>query len=128
MALMLRRGIQTTADHYPLVGYTFFGSDSATLVFEDSSMTTAALSARTWMFGPSVTKAEADGCPPEKVLGRKIARVLFRELGRPTSLKQVSVVVRGAVGLARWSYEHMYYYPDQLSGRWAGDSILCRSD
>ena len=84
-------------------------------------MTGAALQAHTWMFGPAVTAAEADSCPPEKVLGRKIARVLFRALNRPAAIQQIVVAVHGAIGKDRWTGESMYYYREQLEGRWAGD-------
>lgn len=76
-----------------------------------------------WMFGPAVTAAEADSCPPEKVLGRKIARVLFRFLDRPAAMQQIVVAVHGTNGKDRWTVEDMYYYREQLEGRWAGDLI-----
>ena len=123
MDSQLRAALQAKAGSYPLVGYAFFGRDSVLLVFEDSAMTGAALNAHTWMFGPAVTAAEADSCPPEKVLGRKIARVLFRFLDRPAAMQQIVVAVHGTNGKDRWTVEDMYYYREQLEGRWAGDLI-----
>ena len=119
----LRGAVQAKAKGYPFVGFAFFGGDSALLVFEDSTLTTPALRAKTWMWGPPVTAAEADSCPPEKVLGRQIARSLFRALGQPAGLQQIVVAVRGTLGLDRWSVESMYYFPAQLTGRWAGDPL-----
>jgi hypothetical protein len=121
MKAPLRSAIEAKAKGYRFVGFAFFGSDSALLVFEDSTLTTPALRANTWMWGPPVSVAEADGCPPEKVLGRQIARALFRALGRPTGLQQIMVAVHGTLGLDQRSAESMYYYPEQLTGRWAGD-------
>ena len=118
----LRAALQARAGHYPLVEITLFPHDSALLVFEDSSYTGKAVAARTWMFGPPVTEAEADSCPPEKVLGRQIARLLWRRGGKEADLKTVVVRVRGVSGLDRYSHTDMYYYPSQLEGRWAGDS------
>ena len=118
----LRAALQERAGHYPLVEIILFPNDSALLVFEDSSYTGKAVATRTWMFGPPVTEAEADSCPPEKVLGRQIARVLWRRGGKEADLKTVIVRVRGVSGLDRYSHTDMYYYPSQLEGRWAGDT------
>ena len=118
----LRAALQARAGHYPLVEIILFPHDSALLVFEDSSYTGKAVVGRTWMFGPPVTEAEADRCPPEKVLGRQIARVFWRLGGKEADLKAVVVRVRGVSGLDRYSHTDMYYYPSQLEGRWAGDS------
>ena len=118
----LRAALQARAGHYPLVEIILFPHDSALLVFEDSSYTGKAAAAGTWMFGPPVTEAEADRCPPEKVLGRQIARVLWRLGGKEADLKTVVIRVRGVSGLDRFSHTDMYYGPSQLEGRWAGDS------
>ena len=118
----LRAALQARAGHYPLVEVILLPHDSALLVFEDSSYTGKAVAARTWMFGPPVTEAEADRCPPEKVLGRQIARVLWRLGGKEADLKTVVVRVRGVSGLDRFSHTDMYYNPSQLEGQWAGDS------
>ena len=117
----LRDSIIAKARPYPFLGYRLFGSDSALLVFEDSTLTTAATRASAWMFGPPVTAAEADSCPPEKVLGRRIARVFWRGLGRPAELQTLVVAVRGTKGIDRWTVITMYYYKPQLVGQWAGD-------
>lgn len=92
-------------------------------MFEDSSYTVAAARAGKWMFGSAVTVAEADGCPPEKVLGRKIARVLWHSMGKPQDLQFITIAVRGSTGLDRWSNTTMYYHRSQLDGPWVGDSI-----
>jgi hypothetical protein len=113
--------LQARAGHYPLVELKIFLHDSAVLVFEDSSYTGKAVAEGKWMFGPPVTAAEADSCPPEKVLGRQIARVLWRRGGKEADLQTVIVRVHGSAGLDRWSHTDMYYYPPQLEGRWAGD-------
>lgn len=116
-----RAAIAGIAGGYPFVGFQLFGRDSALLVFEDSTLTAAASGANTWMFGPPVTTAEADGCPPEKVLGRRIARVFWAGWGRPTQAQHVMVAVRGTVGRDKWTAVTMYCLPSQLDGPWAGD-------
>ena len=117
----LRAQLQSKAGHYPLRNVTTFSQDSVLLVFDDSTLTAASLKAGTWMFGPPVTAAEADSCRPEKVLGRKIARVFWRGVGKPSSLQQIVVRVRGTVGIDRWTSTDLYYYRAQLEGPWAGD-------
>ncbi len=118
----VRTAVANTARTYPLTGVRMFGRDSVLLVFDDSTLTAAPLNAGTWMFGPPVTAAEADSCPPPKVLGRRIARALYRGLGRPSDLEKVIVLVRGTAGIDRWTAMGMYYYRSELTGRWAGDS------
>jgi len=115
--------IKSAASGYPLVGVKLYARDSALLVFDDSTLTFAKLRAHSWTFGPAPTAAEAEGCPPEKVLGRKIARAFFSALGRPTELDHVIVLVRGTRDLERWTASGMYYFRPQLSGAWAGDSL-----
>jgi hypothetical protein len=117
----VRAELQARAGHYPLGDVKIFAHDSALLVFEDSSYTGSGRAAGTWMFGPPVTAAEADSCPPEKVLGRQIARILWRRGGKAADLSSVIVRVHGSAGLDRLSYTDMYYYPSQLEGPWAGD-------
>src|SRR5215213_5817891 len=115
----LRGAILEKAAAYPFVGFRFFARDSVLLVFDDSTLTDDALTARRWMFGPAVTVAEADGCPPEKVLGRRIARSLWVRWGRPSEIQYVLVAVRGTSGRDRWTAETMYYPRSQLQGPWA---------
>jgi hypothetical protein len=117
-ATTLRQAIESEARQYPFVGFRLFGRDSARLVFDDSSFTVSALRAGKWMFGPTVTAAEADGCPPEKVLGRKIARALWHGLGKPNDLQYITIAVHGSGGFARYT---MYYHRSQLDGPWVGD-------
>ena len=117
----VRAELQTRAGRYPLVSVSLFRGDSAVLVFDDSSNSGKAAMAGTWMFGPPVTKVEEDGCPPEKVLGRQIARVLWRGGGKEAQLKTVIVRVQGTTGLDLYSRTSMYYEPSQLEGPWAGD-------
>jgi hypothetical protein len=117
----VRAEVQARAGPYPLVAITLFRPDSALLVFEDSSYSDTARMAGKWMFGPPVSEAEADSCPPEKVLGRRIARVLWRRGGKAAGLKTVIVRVRGTSGLDRLSWTDMFYDPSQLEGPWAGD-------
>jgi hypothetical protein len=117
----VRAEIQARAGRYPLVAITIFAHDSALLEFADSSYTGKAYVAGTWMFGPPVTVAEADSCPPYKVLGRQIARVLWRRGGKEADLKTVIVRVRGVAGLDRFSFADLYYAPSQLEDPWAGD-------
>src|SRR5690242_18346972 len=57
----LRASLQAKAGRYPLVGFRFYGADSALLVFEDSALIATTVRAHKWMFGPPVTTAEADG-------------------------------------------------------------------
>ena len=109
------------AGPYPLLEVSMVRGDSAVLVFQDSSLTGSALNGHKWMFGPAVSAAEADSCPPEKVLGRKVARVFWRRVGKEANVKMVVVRVRGTVGVDRFTSFDMYYYPAQLEGRWAGD-------
>jgi len=117
----IRDAVVQKAGKYPFVGFRLFGRDSALLVFDDSTLTADAAHANTWTFGPPVTAAEADGCPPEKVLGRKIARVFWSEWGRPAETQYVMVAVRGTRGRDRWTAETMYYRRSQLIEPWAGD-------
>ena len=115
-ALQARAGAQ-----YPLEDVTILPGDSAVIVFADSTYTGARRQAGTWMFGPPVPPIEQDSCPPEKILGRKIARVLWQNGGRESRLATVIVRVHGTVGVDRFSYTAMYYEPSQLEGPWAGD-------
>ena len=59
--------------------------------------------------------------PPQKVLGRKIARALWRGIGKPAEMRYIRVAVRGTTGLERWTAMDMYYHYTQLEGRWVGD-------
>ena len=86
----LQRAVAAKAANYPFAGFRMLGRDSVLLVFEDSTLTVAGLRAHTWMFGPPVTTAEADSCPPEKVLGRKIARAFWNAAGRPSLKRQLA--------------------------------------
>jgi hypothetical protein len=117
----LQNAVVTKAANYPFVGFRMLGRDSVLLVFEDSSLTVAGLRANTWMFGPPVTSAEADSCPPEKVLGRKIARAFWNAAGRPAETQVIMIAVRGTRGVDRWTAETMYYWRNQLEKPWAGD-------
>lgn len=117
----LHRAVVAKAANYPFVGFRMLGRDSVLLVFEDSTLTLEALRAGTWMFGPSVSAAEADGCPPEKVLGRKIARAFWNAAGRPAETEAIMIAVRGTRGTDRWTARTMLYYHEQLNGPWAGD-------
>jgi hypothetical protein len=119
----LRAALQEKAGRYPLRDVRVFGRDSALLVFEDSSYSSTAVQRGSWTFGPPVTAAEADRCPPEKVLGRKIARVFWRTAGIELGIQQVVIRVHGAGALEQWNFSDMYYYRDQLEGAWAGDPI-----
>lgn len=115
------------AKSYPLDSAVQYGRDSIVLVFRDSTFTSDRLEAGTWMFGPPATKAEADGCPPEKVLGRRIAREVWSALGKPRQLQQVIVRIRGPRVGDEFDYTEMqwdFYYPRfQLTGQWVGDAI-----
>jgi hypothetical protein len=73
------------------------------------------------MFGPPVTAEEAGGCPPQKVLGRRIAREYWRRQGKAIAIETVIVRVHGSAGLDRLSYEDMYYGHADLDGPWVGD-------
>ncbi|MEP7001298.1 MAG: hypothetical protein ABI969_12515 [bacterium] len=117
----VRAAIEQKAGSYQFEGYRVFAKDSALLVFVDSSLTAAALDSNTWMFGPLVSVAEADSCPPEKVLARKIARIFWRSRGRPAKLQYMIVAVRGTTGRDRWTAKSMYFQNFQLSRAWAGD-------
>jgi hypothetical protein len=101
--------LQARTGHYPLVAVTIFAHDSALIVFEDSTYTGNALAAGTWMFGPPVTAAEADHCPPQKVLGRQVARIFWRRGGKDAGLKTVIVRVQGTIGLDRYSFVVIQY-------------------
>ncbi len=123
----LRATVQRTAGAYPLTSAIAFGRDSIVLAFADSSLTDRARRTGTWMFGPPTTKAEADGCPPEKVLGRRIARELWRTLGKPSTLKLVIVRIDGpwiedSTGSQTKESSALYYPRFQLTGPWVGDS------
>lgn len=115
------------AKPYPMDSAVQYGLDSIVLVFRDSTLTEEREAAGTWMFGPPVTKAEADGCPPEKVLGRRIAREVWAALGKPPTFGVAIVRIRGPRvdnGDESTELEWNFYYPRfQLTGRWVGDSI-----
>ncbi len=115
--------LQTVAGPYPIRDIEFFGRDSVRIDVEDSSRTVRAVRAHAWMFGPPVTVEEAGGCPLEKVLGRRIARELWRREGRAMALEQVIVRVHGNSGLDRLSYEDMYYGRADLDTPWVGDRV-----
>ena len=117
----VRADIEQKAGTYHFEGFRLFAKDSALLVFVDSSLTATGLSSHTWMFGPSVTAAEADSCPPEKVLARKIAGTFWRSWGRPANLKYIIIAVRGTKGPDRWTATNMYFPKAQLERAWAGD-------
>jgi hypothetical protein len=115
--------LQAVAGSYPVHDVEFFGRDSVRIDVEDSSRTVSAVRAHAWMFGPPVTAAEAAGCPPQKVLGRRIARELWRSQVHTIALELVIVRVHGTSGLDRLSYEDMYYRPADLDAPWAGDQL-----
>ena len=117
----LSGALQQKAGRYLLKNVAILAHDSAFLVFQDSALTADGLRAHTWMFGPKVSEAEADGCPPEKVLGRKIARLFWRRLGKGQGMQLVVVRVEGTKGIDKLTRYDMYYFPAQLQGRWAGD-------
>ena len=121
LAPEVRTAIEHKAGSYQFEGYRLFAKDSALLVFVDSSLTSVGLQSHTWMFGPPVTAAEADSCPPEKVLARKLARAFWRSQGRPAALQSMIVSVRGTAGADRWTSISMYFYDVQLARPWAGD-------
>ena len=127
----LAPAIRAAAGKYPVVGINLTvppptppdappARVPATVTLIDSTLTAAGLHAQTWMFGPPVTEAEAYGCPLPKVLGRKIARVVWRLGGKAAGLTFVTVEVKG-VGAERFTSTRMYYYPEELEGPWAGD-------
>ncbi|MHB1095294.1 MAG: hypothetical protein ACYC3F_03900 [Gemmatimonadaceae bacterium] len=118
--------LQRAVGSYPLDSSYALGRNTVVLVLRDSTLTAAASDAGTWMFGPPTTKAEEDGCPPEKVLGRRLARIVWTELGRPADLQLVIVRVRGPRSgnpLERMSQltVDLFYPRFQLTGPWVGD-------
>ena len=123
----LYAALQERAGSYPLDSVVLHSSDSALVVLTDSSYTSASVHAGTWMFGPPVTPEEAGKCPPEKVLGQRIARVLWWRLGADTTLNTVVVRVHGAQGIDRFSSTSMYYYLPQLRDPWPGDTLARRN-
>ena len=124
LSATLRTTVVEKASQYPFAGFRLFGRDSVLLVFDDSTLTGRALETGTWMFGPPVTTAEADSCPPEKVLGRRIARLFWDRSGRPADMQLIMVAVRGTKGIDRWTVSTMYYPRHQLDGPWAGDDMF----
>ncbi len=118
----VRAALQAKAgDKYPLGDVVIFATDSAVIEFADPTYTGEATRAGTWMFGPPVPVAEQDSCPPPKILGRKIARVLWQNGGKDRHLGTVIVMVHGTAGIDRFSNTRFYYEPSQLDGPWAGD-------
>lgn len=117
----MRATLQARAAQYPLLAVHEFGVDSVVLVFEDSTLAAAAVQAGTWMFGPPTSAAEAGTCPPEKVLGRRLARAYWRGAGRPTDLQQVTVRVQSRDRVPGYTEISMYYYAPELSEAWVGD-------
>jgi hypothetical protein len=126
VARNVRAQLQRAAGPYPLDSAYALGRDTVVLVLRDSTLTTAASEAGSWMFGPPTTEAEEDGCPPEKVLGRRLARIVWTELGKPADLQLVIVRVRGPMtGRPLESMRKLtvdLFYPRlQLTGPWVGD-------
>jgi hypothetical protein len=118
--------LQRVAGPYPLDSVYALNGDTVVLVLRDSTLTAARADAGTWMFGPPPTKAEEDGCPPEKVLGRRLARIVWTALGKPVDLQLVIVRVRGPLSgnpLESWDQvtEELFYPRFQLTGPWVGD-------
>lgn len=118
----VRRGVKAQAPRYRMVGGNVFGTDSILIAFEDSTLTSKGLQDSTWTFGPKPTKAESEQCPPEKVLGRKIARAVWREAGRPASWKMVAIQVRGTGDFEKYTGVTMFYYYTELAAPWVGDN------
>ncbi len=117
--------VQRAAGPYPLDSAYALGRDTVVLVLRDSTLTTAASEADTWMFGQPTTEAEEDGCPPEKVLGRRLARIVWSELGKPADLQLVIVRVQGpmtgTIESMRKVTVDLFYPRFQLTGPWVGD-------
>ncbi|MFA6165473.1 MAG: hypothetical protein WC700_02580 [Gemmatimonadaceae bacterium] len=118
--------LQRAAGPYPLDSAYALGRDTVVLVLRDSTLTPATAAAGSWMFGPPPTKAEEDGCPPEKVLGRRLARIVWTELGTPADLQLVIVRVQGPLtgsplGSMIQVTENLFYPRFQLTGPWVGD-------
>jgi hypothetical protein len=112
--------LRTVAGRYPLRSVSVTHGDSAVLTFEDSTFGRHGADS-TWMFGPPVTAEEAYGCPLPKVLGRKLARVFYRGIGKEAGVTRVIVRVRGTIGLGRLSSIDMYYGIPDLVDSWVGD-------
>ncbi len=112
--------LRKVSGHYPLRSISVAHGDSAILTFEDSTFGRHGVDS-TWMFGPPVPADEAYGCPLPKVLGRKLARVFYRGIGKEAGVTRVIVRVRGTVGLGRESYIDMGYGIHDLVDPWAGD-------
>lgn len=126
VARAIHATLQRVAGPYALDSVHALQKDSVVLVLRDTTLTATALEAGTWMFGPPTTKAEEDGCPPEKVLGRRLARLVWAELGRPATLQLVTVRVRGPMtgdplGTLRKVSVDLFYPRFQLTGPWVGD-------
>jgi len=119
----IQRALQVRAGSYPLLEVQRFGRDSAYIVLEDSALTSDALAGDTWMFGPQVSAAEAGSCPPEKVLGQRIARELWWRLDSAARPSQVVVFVKSAHRDQRIAEIGMFYYLEQLQERWIGDTL-----
>ena len=118
----IRRGVKAQAPKYRMIGGNVFGTDSILIAFEDSTLTATGLENGTWSFGPKPTKAESEQCPPEKVLGRKIARAVWREAGKPASWKKVSIRVQGTrETMDKHVALTMFYYHSELTAPWVGD-------
>jgi hypothetical protein len=132
LPLSVRESARRTARTYPLDSAYAFGADSIVLVFRDSALTPESERTGAWVFGPAATKTEADGCPPEKVLGRRITRAAWTELRRPKRLQMVIIRIRGPrVGDPLESMDEQsvdFYYPKhQLTGPWIGDRSAGRN-
>jgi hypothetical protein len=121
----LVRELQAMAGRYPLLAAKAYPPDSAVLVFEDSTLSPGPPRAEPWMFGPPVTAEEAAGCPPPKVLGRRLARLLYRRLGQAQRPRQVIVVVQAPPPYSM-SRARMFYHQPELEQPWAGDTTGTR--
>lgn len=112
--------LRSVAGHYPLRSVNVTHGDSSVLTFEDSTFGRHGADS-TWMFGPPVTAEEAYGCPLPKALGRKLARVFYRGIGKEAGVTRVIDRVRGTIGLGRLSFIDVYYGIPDLVDPWAGD-------
>jgi hypothetical protein len=102
----LLRRLEARVGH-ALQAVTLYGSDSVLVVFQDSTLTGAALQAKTWRFGPRTSAAAVDS---EMRFGQDVARFVWHELGMPQRLQRVIIRVNGAVGKDRWTHTDFFYY------------------
>jgi hypothetical protein len=91
---------------------TVSATGEAWISFRDTTLTPKNLADSTYMFGRSVSPAEAAGCAPSRFHAREAARQYWRLAGRRLKVARVTVLIRSR------RVEAAYFFdPDELDVR-----------